>query len=310
MHLEDTLATDDVWIRHHDLAVEAARTQKRWVKNVGTVGGGDQDDAFVGFEAVHLDQQLVQRLFAFVVTATETGATMATDGVDFVDEDDARCVLLRLLEHVAHAACADADEHFNEVRTGDREERHIGFTGDSTGEKRLTGTGRADQQHAAWNTAAKTLEFLRIAQEFDDFLEILFGFVDAGDILERDATMSLCQKLRLRLAEAHGAARPALHLAHEEQPDTKDQQHRQQRAEIAEEARRTIRLRTSRHDDVLRLELVEQAAVYDWRVGLEGSAILDISADDAVAGDHGIADATGINFAKELRIRDIPRTRL
>jgi len=34
-------------------------------------------------------------------------------------------MLLRLLEHVAHARGTDADEHLDEIRTGDREERHL-----------------------------------------------------------------------------------------------------------------------------------------------------------------------------------------
>ena len=62
--------------------------------------------------------KLVQRLLALVIAAAaEAGATVTAHGVDFVDEDDAGRVLLRLLEHVAHAAGADADEHFDEVRS-------------------------------------------------------------------------------------------------------------------------------------------------------------------------------------------------
>jgi hypothetical protein len=176
-------------IRHHDLAVEAAGTQQRRIEHVGTVGGGDQDDAFVGFEAVHLDQQLVQRLLALVIAAAEAGAAMAADRVDFVDEDDAGRVLLGLLEHVAHAAGADADEHLDEVGARDGEERHVGFAGDRAREQRLAGAGRADQQHALGESSAEALEFLRVAQEFDDLLQVLLGLVDAGDVLEGDAAM-------------------------------------------------------------------------------------------------------------------------
>ncbi len=43
----------------------------------------------VGLEAVHLDQHLVQGLFALVVAAAEAGAALAADRVDLVDEDDA-----------------------------------------------------------------------------------------------------------------------------------------------------------------------------------------------------------------------------
>ena len=154
MHLEDLLAADDVGVRHHDLAVEAAGPQQRRIEHIGPVGRGDQDDALVRLEAVHLDQQLVQRLLALVVAAAEAGAAMAADRVDLVDEDDAGRVLLGLLEHVAHARGADADEHLDEIGAGDGEERHVGFARDRARDQRLAGAGRADQQDAARNLTA------------------------------------------------------------------------------------------------------------------------------------------------------------
>ena len=51
------------------------------------------------------------------MTAAETRAAMTTHRIDLVDEDDARRVLLALLEQIAHARGANADEHFNKVRT-------------------------------------------------------------------------------------------------------------------------------------------------------------------------------------------------
>ena len=98
--------------------------QQRRVEDVGTVGGRDQDDPAADVEAVHLDEQLVQGLLALVVAAAHAGAAVPADGVDLVDEDDGRGVLLGLLEQVAHPARADADEHLDEVRAGDRVERH------------------------------------------------------------------------------------------------------------------------------------------------------------------------------------------
>ena len=184
--LQDLLAAADVGQRHDDLAVEAARAQQRRVEHVGPVGRGDHDDAEVGLEAVHLDQQLVQRLLALVVAAAEAGAALAADRVDLVDEDDAGRVLLRLLEHVAHARRADADEHLDEVGARDREERHLGLAGDRLGEQRLAGAGRADHQHAARDAAAELLELLRVAQEVDQLLDLFLGLVAAGDVGEGD----------------------------------------------------------------------------------------------------------------------------
>ncbi len=113
---EDLLAAAHVGARHGDAAVEAAGAQDGRVEHVGTVGRRDDDDAFVRLEAVHLDEELVERLLALVVSAAEACAAVTADGVDLVDEDDARRVLLPLLEEVAHAAGADADEHLDEVR--------------------------------------------------------------------------------------------------------------------------------------------------------------------------------------------------
>ena len=161
---QDLLAAADVRAVDDDAAVEAAGAQQCGIEHVGAVGGGDQDDAIVGLKAVHLDQQLVEGLFTLVVSAAQAGAAMTADGVDLVDEDDAGGVLLALLEEVAHTAGAYADEHLNEVGTGDGEERHIGFSGDRAGQQRLAGARRPDQQHAFWYAPAEPLELLRLAQ--------------------------------------------------------------------------------------------------------------------------------------------------
>src|SRR6266566_5256598 len=80
---------------------------------IGAVGRGDDDDVGVGIEAVHLDEDLVQRLLALVVRTTQARAALPTNGVDLVDENDAGAVALGLVEQVAYAAGAYADEHFH-----------------------------------------------------------------------------------------------------------------------------------------------------------------------------------------------------
>ena len=106
-----------------DGAVEAARAQERRVEDVGPVGRRHDDDPLVRVEAVHLDEDLVERLLALVVAAAEARAAPAPDRVDLVEEDDARRVLLRLLEEVADARGAHADEHLHEVASREIEKK-------------------------------------------------------------------------------------------------------------------------------------------------------------------------------------------
>src|SRR5574337_780217 len=69
------------------------------------------------------------RMSGRVVAAAQPGAALAADRVDLVDEHDARAVLLGLVEQVPHPGRAHPDEHLDEIRTGDREERYPRFTG-------------------------------------------------------------------------------------------------------------------------------------------------------------------------------------
>ena len=98
----------------NDAAVKAARAQQGLIQNFGAVRRREDHDALRGIEAVDLGKQLVQGLLALVVAA-EAAVTAAADGIDLIDKDDSRGDLAGLLEQIAHAARADADEHFHEV---------------------------------------------------------------------------------------------------------------------------------------------------------------------------------------------------
>ncbi len=103
VYLQNRLAAFQIRCFDGHLTVETTRAQQCRVKHVRTVGRSDDDEVGIVVEAVHLDEQLVQRLFAFVVATAHAGtATLAADGVDLIDEDDGRGVLLGLVEQVAH----------------------------------------------------------------------------------------------------------------------------------------------------------------------------------------------------------------
>src|SRR3954447_14328949 len=233
-----------------DLAIEAAGPQERRVEDVRAVRGSDQDDVVLHLEAVHLDEQLVERLLALVVTAAEAGAAMAADRVDLVHEDDAGRVLLGLLEEVAHTRGAHADEHLDEVRPRDREERDAGLARDGARQQRLAGARRPVEEHALRDPGAERLELLRVLQELLDLVELLDRLVDAGDVAEGDLRRVDRQPLRAGLAERHHLRAAALDLVHEEDPEPDEDQERE---DVGEQRQPAVALRPL---DVVVLDLL------------------------------------------------------
>ena len=184
---EDFHAALDVGQRDVDLAVEPARAREGGIEHVDAVGGGDDDDLVVGLEAVHLDEDGVEGLLALVVPAGGEPAAAATaDGVDFIQEDDAGRVVLGLLEEVADAGGAHADEHLHEVRAGDGEEGHVGLAGDGLGQQGLAAPGSPTSSTPRGDAPAQALEFLGVLEELDDLHDFFLGLVDAGDVGEGD----------------------------------------------------------------------------------------------------------------------------
>ena len=190
--------------------VEAPRPQQRRVEVGHPVGGGDHDDAGARLEAVHVGEELVERLLALVVGAEAAGAAAPTDGVDLVDEDDRGSALAGVGEQRTDAGGPDAHEHLHEAGAAEREERHPGLTGHRPGQQRLPGSGRPDHQHALGpgRTGARVAPWL--LEEVDDLHDLGLGVLVAGDVGEPGRRSFLVVDLRLGLADAHQAAeRPA-----------------------------------------------------------------------------------------------------
>ena len=101
------------------------------------------------------------------MTAAQARAAMSSDRVNFVNEDNAGGVLLALFKQVAYAARADADKHFNEIRTGNREEGNVCFAGNRPRQQSLACSWRSDEQHTLRNSPAKLLIFIRQLEEID-----------------------------------------------------------------------------------------------------------------------------------------------
>ena len=119
----------------------------------------------------------------------QTGSPMATHSVNLINEDNTRRLLLGLLEHIAHPGGAYADEHLDKVRAGNREERHLGFTGNRLSQQGFTRTGLAHHENTSGNAPTQLLEPARITQKLDQFLHIFLRLFHPRDVSERGSNL-------------------------------------------------------------------------------------------------------------------------
>ena len=133
-------------------------------------------------------------------------AARAADRVQLVDEDDRGRRLPRLLEQIAHAGGADADDHLDELGGAEAEEGDARLPGNRARQQRLAGSGRTDEQHALRHGAAEPLVLGGVFQEVDDLDQLVLGLVDPGDVVERDLRLLLAVALRAAATEAEQPA--------------------------------------------------------------------------------------------------------
>jgi hypothetical protein len=144
------------------------RSNRPWaqqcrVEDLRSVGRGQHDHPLGAGEPVHLGEDLVEGLLAFVVAAQRLRtATGPADGVQLVDEDDRRRHLLGLVEQVPHPARPYPDDRLDELGGGDGEERHLRLARNRPGQQRLAATRRARQQDTAGDLRAQSPVLVRV----------------------------------------------------------------------------------------------------------------------------------------------------
>ena len=161
----------------------------------------------VALEAVHLDQQLVQRLLALVVATAEAGAALAADGVDSS---------MKMMHGAFFLACSN----MSRTRAAPTP------TNISTkSEPRSRRTAPSARRRWPWraascrcrasrpsarpsDAAAELLELGRVAQEVDQF-EFFLRFVATSNVGEGDGVVRFVEHACLALCRTKGATAPA-----------------------------------------------------------------------------------------------------
>src|SRR5258706_10308859 len=112
MDFENSQSSIPAWSIYGDTAVKTARAQQGYVESIRTVGGRYHNHGLARIKTIHLHQQLVECLFAFIV-GIDACCTLPTYGVDLINEDDTGRCLLCLIEEVTYAAGTHANQHFH-----------------------------------------------------------------------------------------------------------------------------------------------------------------------------------------------------
>src|SRR5690606_34089471 len=109
VHSEDPFTTSNIGSWNCHSTIKATRAQDGGIEHIRAIGCRHNDDALVRLKTVHLHQKLIECLLALIMTASQTSASVSTHRVDFINENDAGCVLLALLKKVPHATGTHAD---------------------------------------------------------------------------------------------------------------------------------------------------------------------------------------------------------
>jgi len=225
MYLQDPHPSAQVRQRHHHLPVETPGAEQSGIQHIRTVGGRDENHAFIGFKTIHFHQQLVQGLLPFVMPPAQACAALPPHGINLINENQARRIFFALGEQITHPGRADAHEHFHKVRTGNGKKRHPGLSSDGSGQKRLPRARGAHQQHALGDASPQTGKPFRLPQEFHHFHKFLLGLVHSGHILEGHLGGFFAEHLGFGTPKRHDPPSAGLHLTHEVYPHADQKQH-------------------------------------------------------------------------------------
>jgi hypothetical protein len=226
VYAQNCFSFADIGHCHYDLTVKATGSEQGGIENIGPIGRGKYDYAVLGVKTVHFNKHLVKRLFALVMPAAVSGAAGPAYRVKLVYENDAGGAFTALFKKIADAARTDTDKHFHKVASRNIEKSYVCFAGDSPREHGFTGSGHTDEQNTLGYAGSHFDKLLGILEKFNHFLQFVFGFFLAGNIVKRNLLVSLLISASLALAELEGTVSLALGLPYHQNDKNQKKQGR------------------------------------------------------------------------------------
>mmetsp|Transcript_49423 Transcript_49423/g.91178 ORF Transcript_49423/g.91178 Transcript_49423/m.91178 type:complete len:225 (-) Transcript_49423:944-1618(-) len=204
MNFEDGSPALHIRCLHLDLAIKAAWSDQGLVESVGPVCCSNHNHAIVAIETIHLSKQLIDSLLTLIVALPKACTSLASDGINLIDEDDAGCSLLSLCKEISHTPCASSSKDLDELGSRDTEEGNASFTSNCLGQERLSSAWRPSQQSSLWNLCTEVAVTVRVLQEVNNFHELLLGTIASCHILKPGFHFSFFDDFCRRLCHLEG----------------------------------------------------------------------------------------------------------
>ena len=152
-------------------------------------------------------------MLSFIISPV-AGISGLTDGINLINENDARRSLVRLPEQISYTTGSHTHEHLHKIRTGKRIEGHIGLSCHSLGKQSFTGSRRSYQKGSLRKLRTDRSVFCGIMQEVNDFHKAFLRLILTCHILKADAGVLLHIHLRLGLSYSRESSPGGSHLLH------------------------------------------------------------------------------------------------
>ena len=238
MNLEDFQSPHLVGPVHQDMPVETPRSQQRRIKNFRPVCGGQQNDTYLRIESVHFNEQLIKCLFPFIMPRHAAHTAGFSQGIKFIDENDARCLLFSLNKKIPHPGSPQADEHFYKFRSTQAEKGDTTLPRHRFGKQGFPRPGRPHEKNTLGDFSPQFGKSSRFLQKIDNFNQFLLCFINAGNIIEGHVQFIFHINACLVFPEGHEARLLSAHPFHHEIPDAdEDKDGEDPRKEIPQKGR-------------------------------------------------------------------------
>merc|ERR1711953_762964 len=181
VNLQDLHSSDGVWNADVDFPVESAESSESRVNRVGSVCCAHDNDVCALLQSVHESEQLrdnspLDLAVCFV--------SLGGDGIDLVDEDDRRCVLLGFFECLSQVRLGLAGHFGHNFRPVDEEEKRASLVSDCSSDQSFTSSGRAKQKNTTGSLDTNGFEEPRMTKwELNHFSNLRHLFSAASDVV-------------------------------------------------------------------------------------------------------------------------------